>query len=332
MIKKINIGVIGLGFGETHLKSYNRIKKCKIFKICDFIENKRIFEKKYKTKFTNNASNIIYDKKIDVVSIASYDNFHAKMLIDSIEQNKHVFVEKPLCTNFSDLKKIKKVLDKNKNKKILTNMVLRNHPKFLKVKKLISSGKIGKIYHIEGEYNYGRFHKLTNGWRGDLKNYSVSLGGGIHIIDLFLWLVKSKVSKVVAIGNKLRSKGTKFKNNDTVTSLLKFKNDVTGKITSNFSIIANHHHNLNIFGDKGTIIVTKNNIKICTKKKKNLIERNEIFKNNKNYKSGLIKNFVSSIFKRRKISISKDMILHTNHIGLSIDKSLKTMRWEKINY
>ena len=68
------------------------------------------------------------------------------------------------------------------------------------------------------------------------------------------------------------------------------------------------------------------------KKKENLIERNEIFKNNKNYKSGLIKNFVSSIFKRRKISISKDMILHTNHIGLSIDKSLKTMRWEKINY
>ena len=40
------------------------------------------------------------------------------------------------------------------------------------------------------------------------------------------------------------------------------------KITSNFSIIANHHHNLNIFGDKGTIIVTKNNIKICTKKRK----------------------------------------------------------------
>ena len=47
-------------------------------------------------------------------------------------------------------------------------MVLRNHPKF-KSKKLVSSGKIGKIYHIEGEYNYGRFHKLTNGWRGDLK-------------------------------------------------------------------------------------------------------------------------------------------------------------------
>ena len=45
MIKKINIGVIGLGFGETHLKSYNRIKKCKIFKICDFIENKKFLKK-----------------------------------------------------------------------------------------------------------------------------------------------------------------------------------------------------------------------------------------------------------------------------------------------
>ena len=51
-------------------------------------------------------------------------------------------------------------------------MVLRNHPKFLKVKKLKAAVK-WKNYHIEGEYNYGRFHKLTNGWRGDLKNYSV---------------------------------------------------------------------------------------------------------------------------------------------------------------
>ena len=58
------------------------------------------------------------------------------------------------------------MLKKNKDIKISTNMVLRNHPKFLKIKELISSGQIGKIYHIEGEYNYGRFHKLINGWRG----------------------------------------------------------------------------------------------------------------------------------------------------------------------
>ena len=92
------------------------------------------------------------------------------------------------------------------------------------------------------------------------------MGGGIHIIDLFLWLVKSKVSKVVAIGNKLRSKGTKFKNNDTVT-FLKFKM-MLPENNIEFFIIANHHHNLNIFGDKGTIIVTKNNIKIAQKKRK----------------------------------------------------------------
>ena len=54
-------------------------------------------------------------------------------------------------------------------------MVLRNHPKFLKIKELISSGQIGKIYHIEGEYNYGRFHKLINGWRGKIP-HSVMAG------------------------------------------------------------------------------------------------------------------------------------------------------------
>ena len=84
-------------------------------------------------------------------------------------------------------------------------MVLRNHPMFKKVFKLVNSGKIGKIYHIEGEYNYGRFHKLLNGWRGKIPFYSVTLGGGIHIIDLIHWFTKSKFKKVIAISNRLNS-------------------------------------------------------------------------------------------------------------------------------
>ena len=42
--KKIYAGVIGLGFGETHLKSLKSLKECKIVKICDFNKlKKKIF-------------------------------------------------------------------------------------------------------------------------------------------------------------------------------------------------------------------------------------------------------------------------------------------------
>ena len=71
--------------------------------------------------------------------------------------------------------------------------MLRAHPIFSKIFKMIKKNLIGKIYHIEGEYNYGRLYKITHGWRGRLPFYSVTQGGGIHIIDLVHWYLNLKI-------------------------------------------------------------------------------------------------------------------------------------------
>ena len=49
-MKKNNIraSVIGLGFGETHLKALNKNKFCDVIKVCDNNRSKNIFEKKFK--------------------------------------------------------------------------------------------------------------------------------------------------------------------------------------------------------------------------------------------------------------------------------------------
>ena len=53
MIKKINSSIIGLGFGETHLKCFKKNRFTKILKICDLnVSKKKYFEKKYKVDFT----------------------------------------------------------------------------------------------------------------------------------------------------------------------------------------------------------------------------------------------------------------------------------------
>ena len=253
---------------------------------------------------------MINNDKINFVSIATYDDTHFKILRDTIKMNKNVFIEKPICQTFNQLKIINRLLNKNKKIKISTNMVLRNHPKFLKIKELISSGQIGKIYHIEGEYNYGRFHKLTNGWRGRIPYYSVMAGGGIHIIDLFRWYVKSKFEKVIGIDNNLSSKKSIFKFSDTTTALVKFKNGVTGKITANFPIKSKHHHVLNIFGEKGSIMSDMKNLYIS--KSKNSVTKKKIikFKINKKYKYGIIDNFIYSILGKKKPLYDKSIIIH----------------------
>merc|ERR1711916_412489 len=95
---------------------------------------------------------LINKKKLDLVAIASYDNFHYPMILKAIKKNLHIFVEKPLCLKISQLNKIKSLLKQKKNKKLKfsTNMVLRAHPKFKKIFSIVNSGRLGKIYHIEG--------------------------------------------------------------------------------------------------------------------------------------------------------------------------------------
>ena len=97
-IKKLNIGIIGLGVGEAHLKSYKEIPNVEVKSICDidvnrleFIGNKYEIEGRFQE-----SKNITEDPNIDIVSICSYDNFHAEQLISCFRNGKHVMVEKPV--------------------------------------------------------------------------------------------------------------------------------------------------------------------------------------------------------------------------------------------
>ena len=254
---KINAAVIGLGFGTMHAETYKKNKNCNLIYLCDLNRKyKKKFERKFNCTFSTDAKSIISNKNIDIVSIVSYDNFHSSQILSALRNKKQVFVEKPLCQTYNEFKNIKKELNKDSSIKFSSNFVLRAHPKFVKIFKLLRQDLIGKIYHIEGEYNYGRLHKVTRGWRGRLPFYSVTQGGGIHIIDLIHWYLNSKIHKVIAVDNKLITNKTKFLFPDTVIALAKFLNGATAKITSNFSCVTPHHHSLSIFGSKGTLILT----------------------------------------------------------------------------
>ena len=89
----------------------------------------------------------------------------------------------------SRIKKIFNILKKNKNIKIISNLVLRTENIFRKIKKEIAKDK---LFYIEADYIWGRLNKLTKGWRNKTKNYSLILGTAIHMIDLVMWLINDK--------------------------------------------------------------------------------------------------------------------------------------------
>ena len=95
--RKLNVGIIRLGVGEQHIAGYHNHPNCKVVVLCDFSEEKyKMAKEKYPgMKVVRDADELLKDPYIDVVSIASYDPYHYEQIIRAIENDKHVFVEKP---------------------------------------------------------------------------------------------------------------------------------------------------------------------------------------------------------------------------------------------
>ena len=238
---KIVAAVIGTGIGEKHIQAINNSKKSIVKIVCE--KNKKKFpnlKKKFpKIFFTTNEDKIFYDKEVNLVSIASYDNDHFYQIIRCINSNKKkIIVEKPLCMSFSQLKKIAKLIRKDKQIKILSNLVLRSSSLFkIFRKKIISKDLI----YAELDYNWGRIHKLY-GWRSKIKNYSLILGASIHMVDLMMWFFKKKPIKVSAIGNNIGVNKKKFDKEGFITLNLQFKDNAIVKLNANATGIYPHFH------------------------------------------------------------------------------------------
>ena len=317
------IGVIGLGVGAFHLSNSLNYKNCKVKYICDINEKKLFYyKKKFNIKYgTSNFDDVVNDKEINTIIIASNDKDHFYQIIESLKNNKHVFVEKPMCLSLKNLKEIIKIKKNKPNLCISSNLVLRAHPFFMKLIK--EKKKLKKIYYLEGDYNYGRIDKLTKGWRGKIKDYSVILGGGIHLIDLILKLKGKNVKEIFTMSNKIITNKFKDTPNDFAVSLLKFEDDSIAKISSNFSSSTDHHHVFNLYSKDTSFSYKRDKSEQSFREKDNKPKIEVKYNYNNKTKGQMLKNFLDAISKKKKLMISENELFYLMKICLTLVESQK---------
>jgi predicted dehydrogenase len=198
-------------------------------------------------------SQILEDAETDVISIASYDQDHHAQVIAALERGKHVFCEKPLCRTSQELAEIQAAWGSSRLE-LASNLVLRAAPLYRWLIGEDAKARLGQIYAVDGDYLYGRLHKITEGWRRDVEDYSVMLGGGVHMVDLLLQIVRERPLSIRAEGNRIATAGTPFRYNDFVAATFRFGSGVVGRITANFGCVHRHHHVLRVFGTHATFI------------------------------------------------------------------------------
>ena len=333
MKNKILSGIIGMGIGEKHLIALNKNKNSIVKYGCDFNNQKITYLKsKYpKIKIVKNENEIFKDKNIDLVSIASYDNYHFRQVLKAIKFNKNIIIEKPLCLTEKEFKIIKKKLYSNPKIKITSNLVLRTLDIFTKLKKKINKKTIQKPYYIEADYLWGRKHKLF-GWRSKIKNYSLIFGAAIHMIDLVMWLVNDRPVDVTAYGNNIVTKNSSFKKNSFIIIVLKFANGMISKITGDGVCVYPHFHEIKLYSKNRSIIHSYKNSFELTNKNMKLKKLKGIYPDKKSRKK-IIDSFVNSLCDNKiKPIVSKKDMLDLMTVCIAAEKSLKSSKSIKIKY
>jgi len=252
----LKVGVIGLGVGGKHIEEYLSHADCEVVSLCDFSDEKlsEAREKYPGMRIASDADEILEDQGIDVVSIASYDNYHHDQIITALNRGKHVFVEKPLCLNIQEAQDIRKCLNKHPRLKLSSNMVLRTCPRFIRLKDAVLSGEMGDIYSISADYLWGRKYKLTNGWRKDMDYYSIVLGAGVHMIDLLNWVTGLLPVEVKAYGNQITTGNSDLKYHDFAAMFLKYDTGLVAQVSAHGGCVHPHFHDLRVYGTKKTFM------------------------------------------------------------------------------
>lgn len=215
----INIGIIGCGYwGPNLIRNFSQIKDCKVVYCCDLDENrlKHIKEKYPPVKTTKNYEDILKDKNIDAVAIATPVHTHFKIAKDALLSKKHVLIEKPLTDNSKDSEELIKVSRQN-DRVLMVDHTFEYTPAVNKIKELIEKGELGDIFTIDMiRVNLGLFQKDIN----------VIWDLAPHDISILNYILKSLPLSVRAIGESFIQE----KIEDDARLILKYPNKVLANI------------------------------------------------------------------------------------------------------
>ncbi len=336
-IEHLQVAIVGLGVGEQHARAFNKNQRCQIRWLCDFDTEKASRLRSnigcVGALITRDIGEVLNDPEVDVVSIATYDHHHYKQVVDSLSAGKHTFVEKPLCRGLKELSRIKEVWHRRQPElKLQSNLVLRAAPLYQWLERLIMSGDFGDVYSFDGEYLYGRLSKLTHGWRKNVQDYSVLEGGGIHLIDLMLWLVKEKPVEVYAVGNGISTESSDFIYNDFSTAVMKFSSGLVARITANFGCVHRHQHVMRIYGTNKTFLYDDLGARVHQSRDPEVESSPVSLQPLPLGKGDLIDDFINSILDKRDVAEITQGTFDAISVCAASDISIKTGRPEKIDY
>ena len=150
---KINIAIIGLGFGTEFIPIYQRHPNANLVALCRRNESElnKIADAFSVEKRYANYDDLLKDPDIDAVHINSPIPDHAAQSIKALQAGKHVLCTVPMATSVDDCRKIVELVEKTNLKYMMAETVVYAR-EFLYIRELFLQGKLGKIQFLQASH------------------------------------------------------------------------------------------------------------------------------------------------------------------------------------
>ncbi|MGZ3536455.1 MAG: Gfo/Idh/MocA family protein [Thermodesulfobacteriota bacterium] len=196
----INVAVVGAGaWGKNHIRVFSEIPNVRLRYVCDQDPSKlRSLQKTYpQAKMVEDLKPILQDPEVRGVVVASSALSHYSLSKEILEADKDVLVEKPMALSAKDAEEMIEISERRK-RILMVGHLLIYHPVVDRLKDMVASGELGKIYYIYTQrVNLGVIRQDEN----------ALLSFAPHDVSVILYLLDEEPVMVTGCGESYIQKG-----------------------------------------------------------------------------------------------------------------------------
>jgi predicted dehydrogenase len=265
-MKKVRVGVIGLGMGRHHALGYRTHPGAEVVALADLDEARlQAAGEEFGAKgLYTDASKMLAREKLDIVSICTPNIYHKPLTLEALRAGCHVLCEKPMAMNAAEARQMLAEARRLK-RRLMINFSYRFTEQSQALKRQVQSGILGDIYFARTVWHRRRGLPGFGGWFG---TKALSGGGplidlGVHRLDLALWLMGYPKPVWVLggaynpIGAELaRREGKVFDVEDMAAGFVRFENGATLEVEASWAanIKENELMETRLLGTRGGLV------------------------------------------------------------------------------
>lgn len=260
--KKMKFAIIGLGWiFDTQRFIFKLLKRAEISAVVDKNEERaKKYAKKLKVPcFTDSKDLYKSDADFDAVYIATPHFTHRMLIEEAVENNKHVFCDKPITHTIADGKAVAQ-LAADSDVKIGINYQYRYDPKAYSLVKACQDGVLGKILYAKVEVPWYRDKSYYE--KGPWRKFWDKAGGGTlithasHLLDVLLWALGPPKSVVGKYATRLHE-DLGVETEDIAMGVIEFESGALAQVLSSSCRKPKKTAvSISVFGDNGSLHYT----------------------------------------------------------------------------